>query len=335
MGVKPPPVRLNWRGQFGLHRTPARLGAVSRRARRQAPETMKGKISMAADERDWAREMGLDRLPEHIVEKRVADLLDLRGKKAICTGAGGDGLGQAIANRLAGSGADVALVGRTLSKVEMRAAEIRERWGVKAYAIQADLSDWDQVHRSVAESKAALGGLDIMINNPVMVVGGPFERHSKADIDLTVLGSLTMLMYGAHAALEHMLPQGSGKIINISSAAGRTAQKGLVVYGACKAGVIGFTRNLAHEVASRGVNVLGVAPGIMIKPDLREMILNPKNEQEAVARSSVFESLDDFVQLGRVGMPEEVANMVAYLVSEAADYMCGQTIDVSGGMYMN
>lgn len=290
---------------------------------------------MASDERDWAQEMGLDRLPRHIIGKRVADLLDLSGKKAICTGAGGDGLGQAIANRLAGSGADVALVGRTLSKVEQRAAEIRDRWGVKAYAIQADLSDWDQVQRSVAESKEALGGLDIMINNPIMMTGGLFENHTKEDIDFTVHGSLTMLMYGAHAALQHLLPQGSGKIINISSAAARTAQKGLVVYGAAKAGVIGFTRNLAHEVAGRGVYVLGVAPGIMINPQLEENILRPAGPREEVARSSVFEALDTFVQLRRVSLPEEVANMVAYLSSEAADYMCGQTIDVSGGMHMN
>ena len=290
---------------------------------------------MASEERDWAHEMGLDRLPRHIINKRVADLLDLSGKKAICTGAGGDGLGQAIANRLAGSGADVALVGRTLSKVEHRAAEIRDRWGVKAYAIEADLSDWDQVQRSVTDSKEALGGLDIMINNPIMMRGGLFENQTKEDIDFTVHGSLTMLMYGAHAALQHMLPQGSGRILNISSAAGRTAQKGLAVYGASKAGVIGFTRNLAHEVIDRGVYVLGVAPGIMINPDLEEHILRPKDAREEVARSAVFESIDKFVQVRRVSLPEEVANMVAYLASEAADYMCGQTIDVSGGMYMN
>lgn len=290
---------------------------------------------MASDERDWAREMGLDRLPRHTINKRVADLLDLTGKKAICTGAGGDGLGQAIANRLAGSGADVALVGRTLSKVEQRASEIRDRWGVNAYAVEADLSDWDQVQRSVQQSCDALGGLDIMINNPIMMTGGAFASHTKEDIDFTVHGSLTMLMYGAHAALQHLLPQGKGKIINIASAAGRTPQKGLVVYGAAKAGVIGFTRNLAHEVAGNGIYVLGVAPGIMIKPDLEESILNPKDERQAVARSSVFEALDSLVELRRVSLPEEVANMVAYLASEAADYMCGQTIDVSGGMYMN
>ncbi|WP_396230809.1 SDR family NAD(P)-dependent oxidoreductase, partial [Frankia sp. EI5c] len=214
---------------------------------------------MDADDRDWSQLLGLDRLPNHIIGMRVSELLDLTGRKAVVTGAGGDGLGQAIANRLAGSGADVALVGRTFWKVEKRAAEIEKRWGVKAVPILADMSDWDQVHRAVRESRDALGGLDIMVNNPVMVVGGPFEKHTKDDIDRTVLGSLTMMMYGAHAALEHLLPQGSGRILNIGAVGGRIQQKGLTVYCSCKAGVIGFTRNLAHEVASRGVNVLGVA----------------------------------------------------------------------------
>ena len=99
--------------------------------------------------------------------------------------------------------------------------------------------------------------------------------------------------------------------------------------------MIGFTRNLAHEVIERGVYVMGVAPGIMINPDLEENILRPKDPAEAVARSTVFESIDKFVQVRRVSLPEEVANMVAFIASEAADYMCGQTIDVSGGMYMN
>ncbi|CUU60971.1 3-oxoacyl-[acyl-carrier protein] reductase [Parafrankia irregularis] len=289
---------------------------------------------MSTEEQDWTEVMGLNRLPTHIIEKRVSDLLDLSGQKAIVTGAGGDGLGQAVANRLAGSGADVALIGRTLEKVERRAAEIEKRWGVNAVPIRADLSDWDQVHRAVEESKDALGGLDIMINNPVMAVGGAFENHTKAEIDQTVLGSLTMMMYGAHAALQHLVPQGSGRIINIGAVGGRVQQPGLTVYCACKAGVIGFTRNLAHEFAPRGINVLGVAPGIMIKPDMKKMIFAPENEGQLAGRTSIANALKNQVQLGRVCLPEEVANMVAYLASEAADYMCGQTIDVAGGQWM-
>ncbi|MEU9454427.1 SDR family NAD(P)-dependent oxidoreductase [Streptomyces sp. NPDC048277] len=289
---------------------------------------------MNAQEPNWDTAMGMDRLPTHIIDKSVPELLDLTGRKAVVTGAGGDGLGQATAHRLAGCGADVALVGRTLEKVERRAAEVEKKWGVQAVPIRADLSDWDEVHRAVRESKDALGGLDIMVNNPVMSFAGAFEQHTKAEIDTTVLGSLTMVMYGAHAALEHMVAQGHGRIINISAVGGRVQQKGLTTYCACKAGVIGFTRNLAHEFAPRGINVLGVAPGIMIKPDMRRYVTAPRDDRERAARTSIATSLERYVQLGRVGLPEEVANMVAYLASEAADYMCGQTIDVAGGIWM-
>ncbi len=289
---------------------------------------------MSTDDTDWSKKLGLDRLPRHIVNMRVADLLDLSGKKAIVTGAGSDGLGYAVANRLAGSGADVALIGRTFSKVERRAKEIAERWGVKAVPICADVSDWDQIHRAVTESKEALGGLDIMVNNALMMVPGLFAEQNRAAIDMTVLGSFTMIMYGAHAALEHMLPQHSGTIINIATAGARMPFRKLAVYCAAKAGVVGFTRNLAHEVEQGGVRVLGVAPGIMLKSDLERMVVNPQNAGEMIARETVGEALE-YAHIKRGGLPEEVANMVAYLASPAASYMCGQTIDVSGGQFMN
>ncbi len=286
------------------------------------------------DDQDWIQLLGLDRLPEHIIDKRVTELMDLSGKKAFVTGAGGDGLGQAIANRLAGCGADVALIGRTFEKVERRAKEVEQRWGVRAIPIKADMSDWDQVHEALREAHDELGGLDIMVNNPVMVAAGPFELQTKEEIDYTVLGSLTMMMYGAHAALDYLLPQGSGKIINIGAVGGRIQQRGLVVYNSCKAGVIGFTRNLAHEVAPRGVNVLGVAPGIMIKPEMRQYLLDPQDDRQRAGRAAIYESITTQVQLGRASLPEEAANMVAFLASEAADYLCGQTIDVAGGQWM-
>jgi NAD(P)-dependent dehydrogenase (short-subunit alcohol dehydrogenase family) len=291
-------------------------------------------MTIQDEKQDWAEVLGFDRLPEHIIGKRVTELMDLTGKKAFVTGAGGDGLGQAIANRLAGLGADIALIGRTLEKVQRRGREVEERWGVKTVAIRADMSDWDQVHDAVAEAHSALGGLDIMVNNPVMVAGGLFESQTKEQIDFTVLGSLTMMMYGAHAALKFLLPQGSGKIINIGSVGGRIQQRGLVVYNACKAGVIGFTRNLAHEVALRGVNVLGVAPGIMLNPDLKRYVLDPQDDQERAGGAAIIEAITQQVQLGRASLPEEAANMVAFLATEAADYLCGQTIDVAGGQWM-
>lgn len=284
---------------------------------------------------DFAQTMGFDRLPTHIIGKRVTELMDLTGKKAIVTGAGGGGLGQAIANRLAGLGADVAMIDINEDGAKAKAAEVADRWGTRAIPFQADLSDWDQVHDVVRASAEALGGLDIMVNNPVQVVSDAFENHTKADIDYTVHGSLTMLMYGAHAAIEHFLPQGHGRIINIASVGGRIQHRGLTVYNAAKSGVIGFTRNLAHEYALRGINVLGVAPGLMINPLLRDILANASDEQSLAAKGSMLEAVDKYIQLGRVSLPEEVANMVAYLSTEAADYMCGQTIDVAGGQSMN
>ncbi|NVB41060.1 SDR family oxidoreductase [Pseudenhygromyxa sp. WMMC2535] len=276
--------------------------------------------------------LGFDRLPTDIIEKRVADLLDLRGKKAVVTGAGGQGLGQACANRLAGCGADVAMIDINLEGAKQNAELVSKRWGTKAIPLQADLSDWDAVHRVMKESHDALGGIDILINNPVMVVGGAFEKHTKAEIDLTVLGSLTMVMYGCHAVLDYMLAQGSGRIVNIASVGGRLAHPGLAVYNACKSGVIGLTRNLAYEYSSRGIRVMGVAPGIMINPSLKDIVLNP-NEKTKSGRDSILTAIEN-VHVGRVSIPEEVANMVAYVVSDAASYMVGNTINVAGGQAM-
>lgn len=291
-------------------------------------------MTLVDDDEAAIKALNLDRLPTHIVDKRVTELMDLTGKKAFVTGAGGDGLGHAIANRLAGLGADIALVGRTLEPLERRAGEIAERWGVTTVPVQADMSDWDQIHGAVRRAHEELGGLDIMINNPVMVAAGPFENSTKDDIDLTVLGSLTMMMYGAHAALEFLLPQGSGVIINIGSVGGRVQQRGLVAYNACKSGVIGFTRNLAHEVVPRGVNVFCVAPGIMIKEQMKQYLFDPQTPAHEYGRNAIIESITHQVQLGRASLPEEAANMVAYLATEAASYMCGQTIDVAGGQWM-
>ena len=283
--------------------------------------------------KDWLKEMGFDLVPKWIIEKRVTELMDLRGKKAVVTGAGGTGLGQASSNRLAGCGADVALIDLNLEGAEQNAEVVSKRWGTKAIAIQGNLGDWEEVQRVMRESHDKLDGIDILVNNAVMTTAGPFEQHTKEEIDLSVSGSLVMTIYCARAVLDYMIPQRSGRIINISSVGGRIAHRNLTVYNTCKSGVIGFTRNLAHEVAHYGIYVLGVAPGIMMNDLLQSLFLNPTEE----TRGGVEAMIEGFshVQLGRVSIPEEVANMVAYLASDAASYMVGQTIDVAGGQRMD
>lgn len=286
------------------------------------------------DNRDFLKEIGVDRMPNWIVEKRLPELLDLRSKKAVVTGAGSSGLGQASANRLAGLGADVVLVDLNLTGAEQNAEVVRKRWGAKAFAIQGDCMNWDDVQRFMREAHDKLGGIDILVNNPVTVSAGLFEEHTKEQIDLTVTGTLLIPMYCSRAVLDYMIPQRSGRIINIASVGGRIAHRKLTVYNSCKSGVIGFTRNLAHEVAHYGIYVLGVAPGIMFNERQREMFLNATEEYARLGREAILEGFS-YVQLGRVSMPEEVANMVAYLASDAASYMIGQTIDVAGGQHMD
>lgn len=193
--------------------------------------------------RDLIKEVGFDRVPTEIIEKRVVDLLSLKGKKAVVTGAGGPGLGQACANRLAGCGADVALVDLDLAGAERNAETVAERWGTtKAFAIRGNASDWDDVHRFLRECHEKLGGIDILVNN-VGGSGGPrtFESQTREQIDSTIARTLISTVYCSHAILEYMIPQRSGHIINVSSAAGFGPCPHVAVYGACKAGVINLT----------------------------------------------------------------------------------------------
>ncbi len=283
---------------------------------------------------EFLKQIGVDRTPNWIIDKRVTELMNLKGKKAIVGGAGGDGLGRAVANRLAGLGADVALIDKNFAGAQQNAQAVQKQWGTKAIPLKADLMIWDEVVKVIREAHDALGGIDILINNPVTVAGGLFEKMTKEQIDLTVQGTLQICMYSTRVILDYMIPQHSGRIINISSVGARIAHRGITVYNACKSAVNGFTRNLAHEVAHHGIYVMGVAPGIMINERQKQFFLNATEEQAKIGQAAIMEGFS-YQQLGRVSIPEEVANMVAYLATDAASYMIGQTIDVAGGQSMD
>ncbi len=282
--------------------------------------------------RDLLKEIRADLLPAHIKTKRVTELMDLGGKKAVVTGAGGPGLGQACAHRLAGLGAAVAVVDLSEEGATRVATEVRERWGGEAVAVQGNVFEWDQAQRIVRESRERLGGLDILVNNVGGGPAGPFAKQTKDEIDLAVHMTLMGTLYCSRAALDVMIPQRSGRIINVASEGGRIGMKNLAVYNACKSGVIGFTRNLAHEVAPYGIYVLGVCPGIMLHETLKAILRDP--DAYPGAWESMMEGFSR-VPLGRPSEPEEVANMVAFLASEAASYMCGVSVSMGGGMAMD
>ena len=277
-----------------------------------------------------------DLLPSReAVARPVGELLDLRGKRAAVTGGAGANLGQAIVHRLAGLGASVAVLhrGRSAAAARRVAAEARERWGVDVVPIEADATDWDAVHRAAHRVAEQLGGLDIWINSAGSGAegGAPatyFTEYAQRNVDGTITGYLTPTLYGTHAALDVMLSQKHGRIINIASTAGFSAYKRHVVYGAVKAAIIYFTECVATEIGPEGVTIAGVAPGTMLAERFLERAADLAADD---GLGKLFEDAWSRTSIGRFSHPEEVANTVAFLVSAAGAYIHGTTVRVAGG----
>ncbi len=275
------------------------------------------------------------RIPIDSIDKRVTELMDLRGKRAVVTGGAGMNLGQACVNRLAGLGADVAVVdldpavaaasGRmrhgTPPDAQAVADAAAAKWGTKVVAVHANTTEWDGVQRAMRECNDLLGGIDILVNNVADTSAGDFANFTVEDIDLTIRGTLTGAIYCTRAVLDYMIPQGNGRIINIGSEAGVSAQPGITLYGSMKAGLIGFTRFLGKELGKHNIQVLGVNPGSMWGPN-REVPTDTFYGLYPRGRTAIQ----------RYELPEEVANMVGFLASDAASCMTGEMINMGGGM---
>jgi len=275
-------------------------------------------------------QLGFDRLPDSIRGKTVGALIDLRGRVAFVTGAGGTGLGRAIADRLASQGATVAVVDLDQAGAISAAAEIAERWKVTALPIQCDVTNAESAQAAVKTCVAELGSLDILVND--VGGGGPrglFETNSIEAIDAGVRLNFLSQLYCTRAALDHMVPKRAGSIICIASDGGKVGMPGLAVYNACKAAIIGFVRNLVFEVSRYGIRVNAVCPGIMLLPQMLERV---RSSPEGAAETFTLEYALGRVPLGRGGLPEEVANVVAFLASDAASYVQGAAYSVGGGM---
>lgn len=241
----------------------------------------------------------------------------LTGKKALVTGATG-GLGGAIAKTLHGLGADVALSGTRQEKLDALAGELGDR----AHAVACDLSDAAAVDGLIGRASETLDGLDILVANAGITRDGLLMRMKDEDWDAVLRVNLESYFRLARAALRGMMKQRWGRIIGITSVVGVTGNPGQANYAASKAGMIGFTKALAQEVASRGVTANCVAPGFIASP-MTDALTDA--QKEAILAK---------IPAGALGSGEDVAAAVAYLASAEAGYVTGQTLHVNGGMAM-
>ncbi|HWE70722.1 MAG TPA: SDR family NAD(P)-dependent oxidoreductase [Acidimicrobiales bacterium] len=272
---------------------------------------------------------GLDRLPFAQRGSSLHDLIDLGGIRAVVTGGGGESLGQAICSRLAGLGARVAVLGTTASRTKAVAGRITAAGG-EAFSVVADVTDWDGIHTAMDGVAQRLGGIDLLVNNAggSLRTHGPFVGLSNQDIDRVIAVNLSGVLYSIRAALTHMIPAGAGRVINVASEGGKTGMRNLAVYNASKAGALGATRNLAHELPEYGVSIVAVCPGIMVGPYTIERFRDLDGRPGA---RTIDETMNR-ISLGRVSLPEEVANMVAFLASPAGAYVHGTAVSVGGGI---
>ena len=244
-------------------------------------------------------------------------MFDLTGRKALVTGASG-GIGEAIARVLHAQGATVGLHGTRAEKLEALAAELGER----AKAFPADLSDRDAVKALGKQAEAELGGVDILVNNAGITKDGLFVRMSDADWDSVLEVNLTAVFRLTRELTHPMMRRRQGRIINISSVVAVTGNPGQANYCAAKAGMIGFTKSLAQEIATRNVTVNCVAPGF-----IESAMTDKLNDRQK-------EAIMGAIPARRMGASAEVAAAVAFLASAEAAYVTGQTIPVNGGMVM-
>lgn len=252
----------------------------------------------------------------------MAREITLRGKKLLVTGAA-SGMGRAFARLASDQGADLALFDRNADGLEAVRGELAAVGRVVAHAI--DLVQWEAVEASVADSVASLGGIDALINVAGWDEPGRFWEQSLEMWHTLIDVNLWSNLHMTRAAVPFLMEQQRGAIVSVASDAGRVGSKGETVYAAAKGGIIALTKSLAREMAPYQVRVNCVCPG-----PVRTALL----EQEMKDNPTLIEKLIKAVPLRRVGEPDDVAPMLAFLASDESSYITGQVVSVSGGLTM-
>lgn len=245
----------------------------------------------------------------------------LEGKTALVTGAS-RGIGRAVAVALAAAGAKVAVnyAGNDAAAEETKAAI--EVAGGAAILVKADIANREEVEEMVRQTVEAFGQIDILVNNAGITRDGLLMRMKDEDFDAVVNTNLKGVYYATKAVMKLMMKKRYGRIINMASVVGLTGNAGQANYAAAKAGVIGFSKTVAKELASRGITCNMVAPGLIATDMTKDL---PEKAREAMLAS---------IPLGRAGQPGDVAQAVLFLASDNASYITGQVINVDGGMVM-
>ncbi|MBV9851338.1 MAG: SDR family oxidoreductase [Armatimonadetes bacterium] len=255
-----------------------------------------------------------------MAEKSVLEFFRLDGRRALVTG-GAKGLGRVMATALAQAGADLAIAGRTLSDCERAADEIGRETGRRVVALAADVSHSDEVTRLAAEAEAALGPIDILINNAGVNVRGAAAELAEADWDTVIAVNLKAPFLCARAFGPGMCARGWGRVINMGSMLSVIALPGRAPYASAKAGLLNLTRVLALEWAAQGVTVNAICPGPFATAMNLPLLNDPAKYQAFVSK----------IPMGRWGELHEIAGAAVFLASDAASFITGSPLFIDGG----
>jgi 3-oxoacyl-[acyl-carrier protein] reductase len=245
----------------------------------------------------------------------------LKDKVAVITGAG-QGIGLAIAEKLASRGADVVIADVNLEKAEEAASSIASTTGRKSLALKANIASMHDAEEMVAASVIEMGGVHILVNNAGITRDALLMRMKEEDWDAVLDVNLKGAFNCTKAAVKYMSKQRYGRVVNIASIVGQMGNAGQANYAASKAGVIGFTKTVARELAKRNVTCNAIAPGF-----IETAMTQALSEQ-------VRKELAGQIPMGQLGTPDDIAESVLFLVSDSARYITGQVLGVNGGMYM-